>query len=86
MPESNEWFKIHDAVDWTGLSNHTMTPVYHTKIKNCYTKGTRSKTANTLEVSHPEQHNYEGLYVFGGLRPNGSPSNKLLLIDTCTWG
>ncbi len=42
-------------VDWTGLSNHTMTPVYHTKIKNCYTKGTRTKTANSLEVRRADR-------------------------------
>jgi hypothetical protein len=38
--ESEEWFKISDQVEWAGLSNHTMTPVYNNKVKNLYSKST----------------------------------------------
>lgn len=37
-PEKEEWFKIHEQVEWAGLSHHTMTPVYNSKVKNLYSK------------------------------------------------
>ena len=39
-PEKEEWFKIHDQVEWAGLSHHTMTPVYTSKVKSLYSKST----------------------------------------------
>jgi len=49
-PESEEWFRINDAVEWAGLSNHTMTPVYNSKVKNLYSKssaGNKNKIDTT---------------------------------------
>lgn len=55
-PESNEWFKIQDQVDWSGLSHHTMTPVYCSKVKSLYSKnsgGNKNKIdANDVRKVH----------------------------------
>lgn len=53
-PESNEWFKIHDNIEWSGLSHHTMTPVYSSKIKTLYSKasGNNKNKIDTNDVNH----------------------------------
>ena len=47
-PESNEWFKIHDNIDWLGLSHHRMTLVYSSKVKSLYSKA-RGNNKNKID-------------------------------------
>lgn len=80
-PETNEWTQLASEVDWKGLSNFTMTPVYNSSPKSFYEKSQKRDKARNNKAESSEVFN-EGLYLFGGLKPNHRPSNELVLVDT----
>lgn len=78
-PETEEWTQIQHEVEWSGLSHHTMVPVYNTKVKSLYGKpainGHKHKSDSGDMIN-------EGLFIFGGLKPREQPSNELIMVDT----
>ena len=62
-------------MDWNGLSNHTMTPVYHSKIKDKYTKATKTKS-NPGDVKA-----YHAVYVGRLVHFRGSESQRRPVVE-----
>lgn len=74
------WRRAPIEVELRNISNHTMTPIYLTPPKHLLTGNQKAKFSNIIET---KKVLLEGLYIFGGVDPNGRYSKVLQIVNTC---